>query len=416
MVFKINGGNRLCGSLKIESAKNSVLPIMAGAVLTDKEVIIENCPKISDVFAMSDILRSVGKIVKFCGENLTITPDEGFVGGDLNFSTDLASSVRTSVLMLGALSAKTKKAKIPYPGGCDFGGRPIDIHINALKMLGAKIAEEDDRIVCGSPIKGGKAVLPFPSVGATENVILACVLGKGDSVIVNAAREPEIVDLAAFLNRLGAKIYGAGTSVIRVEGVKNLNGGTIRPSPDRIEAGTYLVAAAVTGGEIELNNVNAENISSLLGKLCDNTCKFKIKNDIIYLHSGKRKKAFDLTTGPYPLFPTDLQAQASVLAAVSDGRSKIKDEVFKNRFAHVVELKKMGAKVSVHGNLATFDGVPVLHGAEVCAHDLRCGAALVLAGLNAEGTTVVHDVKFLERGYYAMDKKLAALGADIVRA
>lgn len=416
MVFKINGGRPLSGSIKIESAKNSVLPIMAGTVLTDKEIIIENCPKIADVFAMSKILRHAGKSVEFCEDNLIIKPCEQENVTEVNFSEDIAASVRTSVLMLGALSAKYKKAKVPYPGGCDIGGRPIDIHISALKSLGADVYEEDGFIVCGSQVKGGRAVLSFPSVGATENAILSAATSSGESVIVNAAKEPEIIDLAAFLNKIGAKIVGAGTSVIRIEGVKRLDGGAFRPSPDRIEAGTYLIAAAITGGEIELNGVNAENISALLGKLCDNTCKFKIKNDIIYLHSGKRKKAFDISTGPYPLFPTDLQAQMSALAAVSFGKSKISDEVFKNRFYHIAELKKMGANVSLCGNTATFDGVLRLHGAEVNAHDLRCGAAMVLAGLNAEGTTTVCDIRHLERGYYSMDKKLAALGADIIRA
>ena len=416
MEFKINGGKPLSGSVKIESAKNSVLPIMAGAVLTDREIIIENCPKISDVFAMSKILRHAGKSVEFCEENLIIKPCEREYVKDVNFSQEIASSVRTSVLMLGALSAKYKSAKIPYPGGCDFGGRPIDIHIGALQSLGAKIREDDGFIICDEPVKGGKAVLPFPSVGATENIILSAVIAKGESIIVNAAKEPEIVDLAAFLNKIGAKIYGAGTSIIRIEGVKGLCGGAFRPSADRIEAGTYLIAAAITGGDIELIGASAENISALLFKLCDNTCKFKIKNDIIYLHSGKRKKAFDITTGPFPMFPTDLQAQMSALAAVSSGKSRISEEVFKNRFYHIAELEKMGAKVTLRGNVATFDGVLRLHGATVGAHDLRCGAALVLAGLNAEGTTIVRDIKHLERGYYAMDKKLTALGADIVRA
>lgn len=416
MEFRIKGGRPLTGSVKIESAKNSVLPIMAGAVLTDEEIIIENCPKISDVFAMSKILRHAGKSVEFCEENLVIYPCVRESTEDVNFSETLASSVRTSVLMLGALSAKYKKAKIPYPGGCDFGGRPIDIHISALESLGAKICEKDGFIVCDEPIIGGRAVLPFPSVGATENAILSAAVAKGETLIVNAAKEPEIIDLAAFLNKIGAKIYGAGTSVIRVEGVKRLGGGSFRPSPDRIEAGTYLIAAAITGGEIELKGASAENISALLGKLCDNTCKFKIKNDIIYLHSGKRKKAFDILTGPYPMFPTDLQAQMSALAAVSGGTSRIADEVFKNRFYHIAELKKMGAQVKLCGNVATFDGVLRLHGEKVNAHDLRCGAALVLAGLNAEGITTVCDIQHMERGYYAMDKKLAALGADIVKA
>lgn len=412
MEFRINGGRPLSGKIGIESAKNSVLPIMAAAVLSDKETVIKNCPHIADVAAMSEILGECGVKTSFYGNNMAIEN----VGGKIpSVSEKLAARVRTSVLMLGALSARYGCAKLPYPGGCDIGGRPIDLHINALKSLGAKIREENGYVICDAPVKGGRAVLPFPSVGATENAIIASVLGDGEAMIINAAREPEIADLADFLNLIGAKIYGAGTSVIRIEGVKKLTGGEFMPSFDRIEAGTYLIAAAISGGEAELNGVKAENISALLSKLCENTCKIKIKNDIIYLHSGIKKKSFSFSTGPYPLFPTDLQAQISALAAVSDGVSVIREEVFKKRFHHIAELKKMGADITLRGNVAEIRGISRLTGAEVYAHDLRCGAAMVLAGLNAEGTTVVKDIRHLERGYYSMDKKLAALGADIVR-
>ena len=252
-------------------------------------------------------------------------------------------------------------------------------------------------------------------MGATENALIGAALCEEESIIINAAKEPEIVDLANFLNLLGAKVYGAGTAVIRITGAKRLFGGSIKPSFDRIEAGTYLIAAAITGGEIEINGVNAENISALIGKLCENTCKIKIKNDIRYLHSARRRKSFDVITGPYPFFPTDLQAQISVLAAVSDGKSVICEEVFKKRFHHLTELKKMGANFKLQGNVAEILGVSRLVGAEVKAHDLRCGAAMVLAGLNAEGETIVKDIRHLERGYSDMDKKLATLGADIVK-
>lgn len=422
MVFKIKGGRPLSGTVKTESAKNSVLPIMAAAVLTDKQVVINNCPRIADVINMSEILRFFGSQAEFFDNRLIINPsDKNPTGknpsGNLSeaMPKDLSEKVRTSVLMLGALSAKFGKAKIPYPGGCDIGGRPIDIHIGAFRNLGAKIREEDGYILCEEPIKGGKTVLPFPSVGATENVIIAAALSRAETVIYNAAKEPEIADLGGFLNLLGAKIHGAGTSVVRIEGVKSLHGGEFTPSADRIEAGTYLIAAAITGGEIEIKGVKAENISALLVKLCDNACKFKIKNDIIYLHNARTRKGFSLTTGPYPLFPTDMQAQISALAAVSDGTSVIREEVFENRFHHVKELQKMGAEVSLKNNVAKFRGVARLHGANVNAHDLRCGAAMVLAGLNAEGVTIVNDIRHLERGYYAMDKKLAALGAEITR-
>ncbi|MBR0189740.1 MAG: UDP-N-acetylglucosamine 1-carboxyvinyltransferase [Clostridia bacterium] len=418
MVFRINGGRALCGSLEIESAKNSVLPVMAAATLAGERVVIKKCPKIADVINMAEILARCGVYSEFSDNNLVIEPRRAgkcAAGNTDGFDVSFSEKVRTSVLMLGALSAKCGKAKIPYPGGCDLGARPVDIHISALKSLGAKVREEDGFIICDEPVKGGKAVLSFPSVGATENAIIAAATARGEAMIVNAAKEPEIVDLANFLNLLGAKVYGAGTSVVRVEGVKKLRGGEFTPSFDRIEAGTYLIAAAISGGEIELRGVKAENISALLSKLCDITCKFKIKDDIIYLYSGRNRKAFSLVTGPYPMFPTDLQAPMCSLAAVSDGVSRIKEEVFGKRFHHIGELAKMGAEVSLIGGVAKFRGVSRLHGAEVSAHDLRCGAALVLAGLNAEGTTVVRDIEHLERGYYQMDKKLRYLGADVTR-
>lgn len=412
MEYVIKGGRKISGSVTIESAKNSVLPILAACVLADGEIKLLNCPKISDVINMVKILKECGAKAEFFDRNLIINCSEITKSA---FSEEIAKTVRTSVLMLGALAGKMGTAEIPYPGGCNIGGRPIDIHINALKSLGAKIKEENGYVKCLNPIKGGKTVLPFPSVGATENIILAAAISDAETIICNAAKEPEIVDLADFLNNIGAKIYGAGTSVIRIEGVKKLHGGEFTPSFDRIEAGTYLIAAAITGGEIELKGVKAENLYSLLGKLCDNTCKITVNNDIIYLHSGRIRKSFSLLTGPYPLFPTDLQAQASTLAAVSLGESTIKEGVFKKRFSHVEELRKMGADITLKRSVAKIKGVSRLHGAEVFAHDLRCGAALVLAGLNAEGVTTVKDISYLERGYYEMDKKLASVNADIKR-
>ena len=412
MDFRINGGRRLDGKIRIESAKNSVLPIMAAAILADGQTFIKNCPEIADVVNMAKIIETCGVKTEFVGKDLVITPDNS---ARIGFSYDISKSVRTSVLTLGALSAKYGKAVIPYPGGCDIGGRPVDIHISALKNLGAKIKEENGFIVCTERVKGGKAVLPFPSVGATENAIIAAATADGESVIYNAAKEPEIVDLAEFINLLGGKVYGAGSSVVRVKGVKKLFGGEFCPSPDRIEAGTYLIAAAITGGEAELKGVKPENISALLGKLCENTCKIKIKNDIIYIRCGRTRKGFSLSTGPYPSFPTDLQAQACALASVSGGVSVIKENVFKKRFHDIAELNKMGADVSLNGSTAEIRGVLRLHGAEVYAHDLRCGAAMVLAGLNAEGTTTVKDISHLQRGYLRMDEKLSALGAEIVR-
>lgn len=412
MEYVINGGRALSGKVNVNSAKNSVLPVLAAAVLSDGETVVKRCPEISDVKNMAEILKSIGAGTEFSEGNLIVDAR----GADkTGFSDALASKVRTSVLFLGALSARFGKAEIPYPGGCDIGGRPIDIHINALKELGAKIKEENGKIICFSPVKGGKTALPFPSVGATENIILGAVLAQGETTLLNAAKEPEIADLANCLNSLGAKVSGAGGSVIKIEGVKRLNGGAFLPSSDRIEAGTFLIAAAITGGEVEVKGIKAENIYSLIGKLCDNTCKISIKDDIIYIRGGKRRKCFSLCTGPYPEFPTDLQAQATALAAVSGGVSMIEERVFTERFHHVGELVKMGADISLNGGVAKVKGVARLHGATVSAHDLRCGAALVLAGLNAEGTTVIKDVRHIERGYYFLDKKLAGLGADISR-
>ena len=411
--YLIRGGKKLSGKVCAESAKNAVLPMIAAAILTDEEVVIKNCPDISDVKNMAAIVAALGASVDFCEGDLIINSGKL---SSYSVSESFGKEIRTSVLMLGALLSRTKKALISYPGGCDIGLRPIDIHIASLGMLGADIDERGDKLICSAKkLSGAKLVFPFPSVGATENVMLAASTAEGTTCIYNAAKEPEIKDLADMLVSMGAKISGAGSSVIEIEGVKKLHGTVYRPIPDRIEAGTFLVAAAVTGGEIELGNVKEENISPLIGKLCDNSCKVTVKNDIIYLHSSRARKAFDVITGPYPAFPTDMQAIATVLAAVSEGVSVIEDNVFANRFCHAHELAKMGADITLCGNKAIVRGVQGLCGAEVYAHDLRCGAALVLAGLAAKGKTIVHDIKYIERGYARFEEKLRSLGADIVK-
>lgn len=408
--FVIDGGKKLSGKLKVESAKNSVLPLLAASVLTDEEVVIKDCSKISDVLTMIKILNVLGVKTRYEGENLVVKADFN----SFEIPQSLAKELRSSVFMMGALISRVKKARLTYPGGCDIGLRPIDIHLSALKSLGVKINEVNGEITCSAKeISGRKIYLKFPSVGATENVMLAAVTAKGKTEIHNSAREPEIIDLMRFLNSMGAKIYGAGTSTILVEGVKKLHGTVYKPISDRIEAGTYLIAAAITGGEIELSNCDTKNISSLIHKLCDNSCKITIKNDIIYLKNKGAKKAFSFSTGPYPSFPTDLQPQTMALLTVSRGVSVITENVFEMRYKHVDELVKMGADVAVNGKNATVTGVLRLNGANVTAHDLRGGAALVLAGLNAEGKTVVNDIRHIERGYLDLDKKLAALGADV---
>ncbi len=409
--YLINGGKKLSGKVKIQSAKNSVLPIMAGAILTDEQVVIKNCPKIKDVMAMLSILSHIGCLWQFDGDNLIINSSSA---DKYSVPKDLANELRSSIFMLGALICRFKKAHIYLPGGCDIGLRPIDLHLSSLRKLGVKASRLEDKIFCSAnSLIGNDIYLDFPSVGATENIILASVLAKGKTQIFNSAREPEIVDLMNFLNSMGAKIYGAGTSTILIEGVDKLHGTEYTPIPDRIECGTFLLASAITGGEIELYNCRAKNISVLIHKLCDNTCKITINNDIIYIKSGERCKSFSFSTGPYPLFPTDLQAQTMSLLTVCNGKSVVIENIFEKRFSHVLSLIDMGADIKVKGKRAFINGVSRLKGANVCANDLRGGAALVLAGLNAEGQTIVSNISQIERGYFELDNKLKALGADI---
>ncbi len=409
--YLINGGRKLSGKITIQSAKNSVLPIMAGALLTDEQVVIKNCPKIKDVISMLNILSYIGCKWQFEGDNLIInslTADKYVV------PKELANELRSSIFMLGALICRFKKAKIYAPGGCNIGLRPIDLHIKSLKKLGVNVSEFQGQIFCSAcNLVGNNIYLDFPSVGATENIILASVLAKGKTQIFNSAKEPEIVDLMNYLNSMGAKIYGAGTSTILIEGVDRLHGTEYTPIPDRIECGTFLLATAITGGEIEIHNCNAKNISVLIHKLCDNTCKITTNNDIIYLKNKLVSKSFSFSTGPYPLFPTDLQAQTMALLSVSSGKSVVVENVFEKRFSHVSSLVDMGANISVKGRRAYVSGVNRLSGTQVYASDLRGGAALVLAGLNAEGQTIVNNISHIERGYFEFEKKLSSLGADI---
>lgn len=409
--YVINGGRRLDGKVRVSSAKNSVLPLIAASILTNEQVVIKDCPEIIDVFNMIKIVESLGAKTNFEQGNLIINPVNvnGYV-----VPKSLSKELRSSVFMLGSLIAKFRKAEISYPGGCEIGLRPIDIHISSLKLLGVAVSEDGETILCDAcGMKAGEVYLDFPSVGATENLILASVFVKGETIIKNAAKEPEIVDLANFLNGMGAKITGAGTDTVAITGVKKLHGTVYKPIPDRIEAGTIVIATAMTCGEVEISGVNSENISSLIYKLCNNTCKISLNNDIIYIKGRKSRKCFTVETNPYPGFPTDLQAQMTTLAAVSKGTSLITENVFEMRFKFVKELIKMGADIKLCGRTAIVKGVKRLHGATVTAPDLRGGAALVLAGLNAEGLTEINEIKHIERGYAFLDAKLTSLGADI---
>ena len=411
--FLINGGKRLSGKVKIDSAKNAVLPLIAGAILTDEEVLIKNCPKILDVLNMIKIVKQLGGKAEFLDDDLLI--DASSINTYV-IPAYLTKELRSSIFMLGALISRLKKARLSYPGGCDIGLRPVDIHISALKKLNVDVTESGGEIIClAHKMMPCEVYLDFPSVGATENIILSTIFCDGKTIIRNSAKEPEIEDLIRFLNSMGAKIHGAGTETIVIEGVKKLHGTTYKPIPDRIEAGTYLISALITGGEVELHNCKAENILSIVHKFCDNTCKIDAFNDIIYVKGERRQKPFNITTNPYPGYPTDMQAQSMALATVCDGTSFITENIFEMRFKHASELKKMGADIRICGRTAIIKGVKNLCGASVTAEDLRGGAGLVLAGLRANGTTIVNDIHHVERGYCHMEQKLALLGANIKR-
>ena len=418
--YIITGGNVIDGKIEAECAKNAVLLFLAASVMTDENVIIEKCPDIADVNIMRKLLENVGAQVKKEDGNLIIDPSSV---GSYIADKELSEKLRASVFLLGAFLSRFKKAVIPFPGGCKIGKRPVDLHISAFEKLGIKFdfyksvgknGECKEYIEAkADEITGGEIKLGFPSVGATENIMLLTAVSSGTTVIKNAAREPEIVDLQNFLNVLGAKISGAGSKEMVIEGVKKLHGGKYKAIGDRIEGGTFLLAAAITGGKIELKGVDPKNLPVFLNKLSSNTCKITYGNDIIFLKSEGKRKAFSFTTGPFPEFPTDLQAQTAVLDSVSDGESFVKETVFESRFSYINELKKAGARIEISENVAFIKGVKRLHAAEFTAPDLRSGAALVLAGLNAEGETAVSGIEYIKRGYSHFDEKLRSLGADI---
>ena len=412
--YIINGGNPLYGSVNIQTAKNSVLPIFAASVLTDEKITVRNVPAITDVHNMVKILGCLGCRTAFVGNDVEI---DCSCADCYKIPSVLARELRSSVFLLGSVISRFRKAKIAYPGGCDIGLRPVDLHLNGLKRLGVRITEANGYISCECDrLVGNEIMLDCPSVGATENIMLAAVKAEGTTVIKNAAREPEIEDLQRFLNSIGAKISGAGTGTIIIHGVETLCGGEFLPLCDRIEAGTFLIGTAMCGGEIQLNGVNAELISSLLHKLRENGCKIRVKDDKIFLKCDKRLssvKSFE--TQPYPGFPTDLQAQMTALCCVCRGNSIVTENLFETRFKYVPELRKMGADITVIDRNAFIHGVEKLKGAEVIAHDLRGGAALVIAALAAEGRSEIFDISHIDRGYADFEYKLRALGGDIVR-
>ena len=412
--YIINGGNKLYGEVNIQTAKNSVLPILAAAVLTDEEVRILNAPHISDVKNMVKILGCLGCRTVYDGDDIVI---DSSCADCFEIPRALAHELRSSVFLLGPVIARFGRAKIAYPGGCDIGLRPVDLHLNGLKRLGVEIRESNGYILCScEKLRGNEIMLDCPSVGATENIMLAAVRAEGETVIKNAAREPEIEDLQKFLNSTGCRVRGAGSGTIVIDGVKKLGGGAFQPMADRIEAGTFLIAAAMCGGEICTRGISGENISSLLHKLRENGCKIYVKNDKIYLkREGRLISVKSIETQPYPGFPTDLQAQMTALCCICRGQSIVTENLFETRFKYVPELRKMGADVTVVDRNAFVRGCEKLNGATVVACDLRGGAAPVLAAHSAEGRSEVLDLSHIDRGYGMFEYKLRTLGADISR-
>ena len=411
--FLIQGGRILNGEVKISGSKNASLPIIAATILTDDDVVLRNVPNLSDVRTMFKLLSNIGKIIEKRDGDIIIRQSN-------NISTvapyDLVKTMRASVLVLGALIGKYHKARVSFPGGCAIGARPIDQHLKGFEALGVRIDIEEGYIIANvDRLKGARIVFDLPTVGGTENVLMAAVMSEGETIIENAAMEPEVVDLANFLNKMGAKIEGAGTPVIRVDGVKQLRGVEYSIIPDRIEAATYFIAGAMAGGEVVVDSVIPEHIDAVLKKVAESEVEFKVEGSRVIVFGGKRPRGIQVKTRPYPGFPTDVQAQIMSMLTVAEGTSVIVENIFENRFMHVNELNRMGAKIKVEDRTAIVEGVEKLKGAPVMASDLRASASLVLAGLIAEGETKISRIYHLDRGYEQMEKKLNKLGASVKR-
>lgn len=412
--LKIFGGKKLSGSVTVEGAKNAILPILAGVLLCDGEITLENCVDISDVRCMREILKTMN--ISSQSDGATLYIDTRQIQNE-KITHELSQKVRASIFMLGALLGRFRKASIAFPGGCKIGARPIDIHLKAFRTLGVKTIEKHGYIYCnGENLKAGNVVFEFPSVGATESLMMCATLTKGTTKLYGVAKEPEVVCLQNFLNKMGAKISGAGTDCIVIEGVKSLHGGSFEVISDRIVAGTYLLAVATCGGDVTIERVSPSHNEALLSFLRQTACNIDVFNDKIRLRVDKRLVSIDkIQTLPYPFFPTDLQPQMMVLQSVSDGVCTMTENIFENRFALVSELFKMGANIVVSDRTAVISGVQTLYGADVSASDLRAGAALVLAGMKAEGYTTISNVHYIDRGYEKIEEKYLSLGADIKR-
>jgi UDP-N-acetylglucosamine 1-carboxyvinyltransferase len=411
----IKGGTPLHGEITISGAKNASLPILAGTLLASEPVTLSNVPHLNDVSTTITLLQSMGVQVTIDdAQNLHV--DAGHVS-NRRAPYELVKTMRASILVLGPLAARFGEAEVSLPGGCAIGARPVNLHVAGLQAMGADIVVENGFIrVRPSHLKGAHIIFDMVTVTGTENLMMAATLADGETVLENAAREPEIIDLANFLNEMGARVSGAGSSSIRIEGVERLAGAVYEIQPDRIETGTYLVAAAMTGGSIRLCNTAAEYLEAVLIKLAEAGAIIETGDDWITLDmQGRRPKAVDIKTMPYPAFPTDMQAQFCAMNAMAEGVGTVTETVFENRFQHVLELQRMGADVRIEGNTAIFTGVEKLTAAPVMATDLRASAGLVLAGLAAEGETLVDRIYHVDRGYERIEEKLQKLGASIRR-
>lgn len=409
----------LKGEVHISGAKNAVLPLMAAALLSDDECVIDAVPHLRDVSLMKEILSSLGSEISEIGENALSIKTEDIKSTELN--KGLVSKMRASILVMGPLLARKGRVRIPLPGGCAIGARPIELHLKGFEILGAVISKSENNdyveaVAGGQGLIGDQIYLDFPSVGATENIMMAAVLAEGTTYIENAAEEPEIVDLANFLNKMGAKIKGAGTDTIRIEGVKKLHGAKHTVIPDRIEAGTFMLAAAITRGAVHICNVEPDHLKPIIAKLRE--CGVRIEagdEDITVRGDLGPHIATDIKTLPYPGFPTDIQSPFMAYLTTVEGTSTVIETVFENRFMHVSQLGKMGASIETAGNRAVIKGNANLRGCNVIATDLRAGAAMVLAGLVAEGSTEISDIYHIERGYEKFIEKFAQLGATITK-
>lgn len=412
----VRGGNKLNGMVEIEGAKNAVLPILAASILpTEGRTVLHNVPILSDVFTMNNVIRFLNVKVGFDEDQKEITVD---ATNELSYEAPFkyVSKMRASIVVLGPLLARVKHAKVALPGGCAIGSRPIDLHLKGLEAMGAKIIRNDGYIEAMTDgLKGANIYLDFPSVGATQNIMMAATLAKGTTIIENVAREPEIVDLANFLNKMGAHVTGAGTETIKVVGVDHLHGVEHTVVQDRIEAGTFMVAAAITNGNVLIKDAVEEHNKPLISKLEEMGAQVIREDDGIRIIGPEKLKPADVKTMPHPGFPTDMQPQISVAQLAADGTSTLTETVFENRFMHLEELRRMNADFKVEGNAAVLNGPTNFSGSEVAATDLRAAAALILAGLIAKGITQVTHLEYLDRGYWHFNQKLASLGAEIKR-